>query len=88
MHAHALDERAPAALIGQGRDDGELEHADHDARGHRHHQLVIAIASDGGVCGAVGGRQGYGVALAPRAQRIVGEHTHDGGELRAPRAPE
>jgi hypothetical protein len=88
MHAHALDERAPAALIGQGRDDGELKHADHDSRGHRHHQLVVAIARDGGERGGVGRRQRGRGPLAPRAEGIVGEHAHDGGELRAPRAPE
>ena len=87
VHPHALDQRAPTSLVGETGYERELQHAGHRAVPAGHHDLVVGIGGDRVERGEIRLRQRRLVALALRAQRIVGKHLHDAlqvGTLGAP----
>mgnify|MGYP001230151766 CR=1 FL=1 len=79
--AYAFDQRAPAALIGQIRDIGQLQHARDLAILFGDDELVVGVGIDRCKRLTVTRRQRAGWALACRAQGIVGQQLYERVEI-------
>jgi hypothetical protein len=80
--AHVLDQATRGALRAKPRQDAELQATDHrPALAFRHHQREVWIAFDLLKRGEIGGRQRRLQPLARAAQRVVGQHLHDGFDV-------
>ena len=78
---NALDQRTPAALIGEIRDIGQLHDA-HDPGIHcGNNQLVIRIAINRFKCVEITLRQWQLETLSLSPKRVIGQHLNEGAHI-------